>query len=346
MKCAFAFLIVTLLIYQASYAQTATIVLQPDSVQGKDAYVQSVYSNANSNYNDALYAMAWTWNSVPGVTRSLIEFDLSQIPLGATILDAKLSLFHQFPSAMPASIIGHSQLSGTNETVFQRITSAWQEDSVTWNNKPATTTQNEVVFPASTSPTQDYIVNVTPLVQDIVNDPNNSFGIQYKMQTESFYRGVFFYSSDAVDPANRPKLEVTYSDPCTVYDTVNITVIDTVIVYDTLNITTYDTILVSVTDTLIIDVFTGLSPPNSYNTISVYPNPTYNLLFIDNGNYSLLSNYTLNIINSSGQQVFNSPINVPAFTVNMSQFGGPGLYFLQIINPTNQVVQEKKILLN
>ena len=330
---------------QNTFAQT-TLILQPDSVQGKDAYVHSVYSSTNTNFNDALHAMAWTWNGVPGVNRSLIEFDLSQIPVGTVVLDAKLYLYHKFPGGMPPSIVGHSQLSGTNETVFRRITSPWQEDSVTWNNKPSTTTQNEVVFPASTSPTQDYIVSVTNLVQDIVNDPSNSFGFQFKIQTESYYRGVFFYSSDAVNPANHPKLEITYEDPCTVYDTINITVIDTVTVYDTLNITTYDTVLVSVTDTLIIDVFTGLSSPNNYNTIIVYPNPTNNLLFIDNGNYALLSNFTLKIINSTGQQVFNSPINVPAFTVNMSQFGGPGLYFLQIINPNNQVVQEKKIILN
>lgn len=326
-----AFLIIILFPWE-SIAQT-TIVLQPDSVNGKDAFVWTIDPANNSNRGNypKFHAMAWTWNSVPGMVRSYIDFDLSSIPSGTSILNASLTLFHCFPPGMPSSITGHSQLSGTNETTIRRVVSAWSEDSITWNNQPTSIAQNEVIFPSSTSPTQDYFINVTSIVQDMVNNPSNSHGFQFKLQTESFYRAVFHASSNHIDYNKHPKLEITYVDTCfvTVYDTV----------------TFYDTVLVSVTDTLIIDVFTGLSAPNNYNTITVYPNPTNNLLFIDNGNFSLIPNHSLQIINSSGQQVFNSIINVPAFTVNMSQFGGPGLYFLQILNSGNQIIQEKKIIL-
>ena len=125
---------------------------------------------------------------------------------------------------------------------------------------------------------------------------------------------------------------------CTYYDTV------TVIVYDT--ITYYDTVLVSVTDTLIIDVtLTGITPPNNTNTIKVYPNPTNDQLHIDNGDYLSMSGYTLKIVNSVGQDVFNSLITTPLFVIDISTLGSTGLYFIQVIDGNNNVLENRKLVL-
>ena len=148
--------------------------------------------------------------------------------------------------------------------------------------------------------------------------------------------------------ALHPKLVVTYtSDTCsfTVYDTVPFTVYDTVsfTVHDTVKITVFDT--VAVADTLVINIPTGLNPPNNSNLITIFPNPTMNLIYIDNGNFSLLSNHTLKITDISGREVFSSLINLPSFTVNMSNFGGAGLFFIRVFNSNNQPIAEKKIVL-
>ena len=50
------------------------------------------------------------------------------------------------------------------------------------------------------------------------------------------------------------------------------------------------------TDTLYIDI-TVTGVPNLNNTISVYPNPANDIVIIDNGNYSTMSNYNLMIFN-------------------------------------------------
>jgi hypothetical protein len=129
------------------------------------------------------------------------------------------------------------------------------------------------------------------------------------------------------------------------YDTCRVTLVDTLTItqFDTTFVTVYDTI--AVTDTLYIDITTGLAAPNDVNRMKVYPNPSTGQVFIDNGNYALLPNYSLKIVNTLGQQVFSSLINSPAFMINLSQFGGPGIYFLQIMDPGGQMVEEKKIIL-
>ena len=132
-------------------------------------------------------------------------------------------------------------------------------------------------------------------------------------------------------------------DTVTVYDTIttNVTIYDTI----TTNITTYDTLLVSVTDTLFINSSLGLPAPNDMNAIMVYPNPANDHITIDNGNFALMSNYTLKIENSLGQQVFSSLVNQQQFYVDLNGWSGNGVYFLKLINPQNNIVTIRKIVL-
>ncbi len=121
------------------------------------------------------------------------------------------------------------------------------------------------------------------------------------------------------------------------------------IVYDTLGVvcTTYDTIttLISVTDTLIINTTLSLPAPNNENTILIYPNPASDHITIDNGNFAAMAGYTIKIENNAGQQVFQSAINQAQFYVDMSTWTGNGLYFVHLIDPQNNTVTVRKIVL-
>ena len=143
------------------------------------------------------------------------------------------------------------------------------------------------------------------------------------------------------------QLQYPYDGNCIHYDTV--TVQDTLVtqVYDTITtqINVYDTVLVSVTDTLIINTSLGLPAPNNTNTIQVYPNPANDHITIDNVNFALISNYTIIIENSLGQQVFSSLINQQQFYVDLNGWSGNGVYFLKLINPQNNIVTIRKIVL-
>ena len=80
----------------------------------------------------------------------------------------------------------------------------------------------------------------------------------------------------------------------------------------------------------------------------MYPNPTSDQVIIDNGNFTAMSSggYIINIINSTGQQVFSSPVNQQTFTIDISQFGSNGLYYVQILNANLSVVEVKHIILH
>ena len=111
-------------------------------------------------------------------------------------------------------------------------------------------------------------------------------------------------------------------------------------------VTYYDSI--AVTDTLIIDVdltTTGING-SLINTIKVYPNPTSDVIQINTGeNFESINNYTIKIINSSSQTVFENIINQQSFSIDVSEFGATGLYFIQIIDDQQQLVDIRKIIL-
>jgi hypothetical protein len=185
-----------------------TLVLQPNAAAGKDAYLNSLTPNVNGGTVEDFDAEAWTNGGNPVVLRSSIEFDLSSVPAGTTITSANLTLYFN-----PTSLNGsdHSQLSGSNASWLRRITSSWQENTITWNNQPSTTTYNEVNIPAHTTPQQDYVLDVTAAIQGMVDTPSANFGFMIMLQTEQFYRALLFATSDHPNSAVHPKLEICYA---------------------------------------------------------------------------------------------------------------------------------------
>ena len=189
------------------------LTLQPNGNFGKDAFISSNVLDAGQGNSTEFDASAWTIFGSPFTIRSLIDFDLSSLPMGATIQSAQLTLYNN-PNAQNGYANGqHVHVSGSNDAVLQRIISPWTED-VAWSNQPATTSQNEVTLAQDTDPNQDYILDVTNLLQDIMANPSSSFGFLLKLSTEAPYRFLAFASSDHPNSAIHPKLEITYTLDC------------------------------------------------------------------------------------------------------------------------------------
>jgi hypothetical protein len=118
-------------------------------------------------------------------------------------------------------------------------------------------------------------------------------------------------------------------------------------IYDTTNVTIYDTVSVSLstTDTLIINTLITAVEPAQENTFLVYPNPASTQITINNGNVAILGGYTMRITNSAGQEVYNQNITQAEVTLDLSNWGGNGLYVLYITDPQGEIIAVKQIVL-
>ena len=143
------------------------------------------------------------------------------------------------------------------------------------------------------------------------------------------------------------------SSYCTVYDTIYvqdttfITVTDTnyVTVTDTNYVTLYDTTYITVEDTLHMMVTTGLVAPNDNNTLLVYPNPSSTSITIDNGDYVNMNGFSVQIINTFGQNMFSSNINQQLFNVDVSSWPS-GTYFIHIVNGSSVTIKTSHLVIN
>ena len=181
-----------------------TIVLQPGP-EGKDAIINTYLPGESRPDYQLFRSMAWTHSGTPAVHRCLIGWDLSILPPGTVILDARLDL--SFATWAP----NYESHTGENASYLLRITEPWVENEITWNNQPETTWDDVITLPQSITPDQDYPnIDVTAQIQQMVSDPENNHGFLLRLVTEEYYRCMLFASSDYPDSDKRPRLRIIY----------------------------------------------------------------------------------------------------------------------------------------
>ena len=170
----------------------------------------SLINSANTNYANYAEIRAWRWthSGYPTYMRSLIDFDLSQIPQDAIIKEATLEL----KSAGQISNITENNTGyKSNASWLEVVMQAWNETQVTWNTQPSTSATYRVAIDNSTSRTQDYTVNITDLISKMVSDKTNTHGLMFRLQNDNLpYAQMYFGSQTNTNDALKPILKVKY----------------------------------------------------------------------------------------------------------------------------------------
>ncbi len=181
-------------------APTQTITLQPGAADGKDAYV---YENTpTNNYN--------TWGldigtiTGPKIYRSYLQFDLSSVPSTAVIVDAKLGLYYSWSWLTTWFYIG-----------LYEVTDSWGEDTITWNNQPASSSVEETIIYVPVSPTSGFKYwYIGDLVKAWYDGSISNYGMVLRDNNESSVQGsASFSSSDHLNISEHPILEIDYYLP-------------------------------------------------------------------------------------------------------------------------------------
>lgn len=182
------------------------LTLQPGGDQGKDAVISKIVPDKNFGELEDIHLYAWTQDGMLNVNRVVIDFDLSSIPTDAQIDRAVLSLFFNSTSRYG------NEHSGDNRFIIQRITSAWNESTVSWDTEPGTITTHRVSVDGSITAKQDFTdIDITNLIRDMMDNKDDSYGLMLRLEEEEVYKRLLFASSDNQNKSLRPKLEVYYT---------------------------------------------------------------------------------------------------------------------------------------
>lgn len=149
----------------------------------KDAWVVSASPDTNYDEN-RLIVCGWTGYKA----RAFMEFDISSITV-ASVVSAKLRLY----------LIYESDKTVVHTT--QRITSAWTETGVTWNNQPTVTTTNQsnnTIVGQPTNPGRWVEWDITNLLKD---ESGTTLGIMIRsVETDSTSTQFNYSSSEGTNP--------------------------------------------------------------------------------------------------------------------------------------------------
>ncbi len=93
-----------------------------------------------------------------------------------------------------------------------------------------------------------------------------------------------------------------------------------------------------------------VTPPTSITQTTVgnmliYPNPVRDILYINTGTSSETSkNYSVKIVNTLGQTVFENAINNQLLSVDVSTLSANGIYFVQLIDQNSEIRKINKFI--
>ncbi len=191
--------------------QSSCVTFRPDGSDGKDAQVNDYGSNTGTNYGTSPVFASYIWkNGVTFTNKALLQFDFSTLPSNAVITSALLDLY---ADSATTTFVGNpaTPMNGTNNASYiKRVTQAWTENTVNWNNQPTVTSANQVTLPTSTSTTQNYLgVDITQLVEDMLTSGN--YGVMIEPVSSTPSNSMVFRSSDYADSTYRPALTICYT---------------------------------------------------------------------------------------------------------------------------------------
>ncbi|AIQ45743.1 hypothetical protein R70723_07490 [Paenibacillus sp. FSL R7-0273] len=180
-----------------------TVVLRSTNNQTKDTTVNA--HEPNRNYDDA--ARLYTGKDVNGNHfRSLVQFDLSQIPEGEyRVIDAYLTLYQT----------AENEYNNNTKVNLQRITNVWEENTVTWNTQPgyAANAEGEPYATSAVVGEGAQAFYIKELAEEWLNGLHPNYGVELHADAVGAPNVKKYVSADTSAQALHPALTLQYTLP-------------------------------------------------------------------------------------------------------------------------------------
>ncbi|MEW6536815.1 MAG: DNRLRE domain-containing protein [Candidatus Auribacterota bacterium] len=179
----------------SSYLSALNVTISPTPADGKDAYIDS--SAPTTNYGAASDLNVYN-NPSDYELRSLIQFELPTLLNGQNITLARLRLTK---STNTGDITG-------DLVTAKRVTSSWDEATVTWVTQPTFDSLYENTIPIDDQYTGAIVFDITDMVASWVEGSSANYGVM--LVHESAQSGIKTFNSSE-NGGGSPSLYIEYS---------------------------------------------------------------------------------------------------------------------------------------
>ena len=199
----FLFITALNLIHLSGSSQTITLHASKDAWLWSHPSAKTVNFGVSNSQNAGLFNVirveSWQWISGRNDSiRSLIDFNLDTLQHYTSQLQSATLILKHFSNP------NFTKQVGQNKFNVHVVTSNWNESTVNWVNKPLYDNSISVSGLKSTSDTQSYSLDVTPLINHYIQ--NQGKGFYLKLDNEQPFSGVSFASRENTNLNLRPQL--------------------------------------------------------------------------------------------------------------------------------------------
>jgi hypothetical protein len=290
----------------------------------KNSMISSKFANSTYNEQPIMYASArrseTLFSIVPDKMRTLLQYNLSQIPQNAIIMSATLSL----------KGAGHNSSFSSNVSNLFRVTQPWTYTNATWNNmnnKYSYTDAITIQGTTSGAPYENRIVSLTSMVQYWVNNPSMNYGMMLKLVSESGTVSMQFGTDNNTSPTYRPVLTISYV--LSPQKSSNNTVFDEKLATNPINIVTPEEIA---SDSSLFENNIVISPVPAVDFINV----TINANGDDNVNYEIFNSIGVKVAVGRVSMNMNERIGLESLS--------KGVYFIRFRYKNEEATKKFLIL--
>ena len=163
----------------------------------EDVYDATVRSDIPDTNYETAGGLTVGFINVSTEFQTYIKFDITSIPEGSLIQSATLTLDNCTQGGSP----------GNKLIAIENVSATWSHDTITWNNKPASTASSTYdMLDSGGAGSYDIPLSVS-MVQAWFDDENSNHGVVLK-KGDALLQTISFNSSNAA--TNQPVLTVQY----------------------------------------------------------------------------------------------------------------------------------------
>ncbi len=180
-------------------AFAASVTLQPGVTDGIDTYVHSNHPAQPYGGNSNFYIVNST--SAGYMSRMLLTFGLPSNIINAAIQSATLTMYtYNCDTGSDASALIY----------LNRVTSSWDEMTVSWNTQPAFDTAYQKSISVNDGQTGWLSFSITDIVQFWASNPAQNYGVVLEAEQLPYNFQMFYSSENTSYPLLRPMLTIEY----------------------------------------------------------------------------------------------------------------------------------------
>jgi hypothetical protein len=171
-----------------------------------DALVLNSNSNLNFQSSTDFVAFADNTSGTQIIGRSLFYFDKYLLPANINLISAELDLYCNLNPNYLGTTLG-----GGNECLLTKVNQNWDPSLVSFSNQPSSILGNSVLITAPTTSFQNYLgIDVKGIINDILSNPSNGYGIMLQLINETGTKSLNFCSANYPNASLRPKINFCF----------------------------------------------------------------------------------------------------------------------------------------